>query len=142
MRADKRLTAWGDVAYAAKECSGDDVQDRLVELVARDPRAMPCYRAQARFHEGLIKVALQRSSASNNEQKALQGSFHDMIHLSVGAAYCDVFTCDHLVADWLGDLRKVLGLRPQLSRKQFETADKFVGALVETWPPKDAGAHD
>ena len=34
----------------------------------------------------------------------------------------------------LGDLRQILGLRPQLSRKKFTTTGAFVNALLAEWP--------
>ncbi len=134
MEADRRMVARRDVEYAAKQCSSGDVQDRLVELIEKNVQAMPCYRARARFNEGFLDTAVQRPGASNKERGALRGSFHDLIHLSVGAAYCDVFTCDGLVGDWLGDLRQILGLRPLLSRKKFTTTEAFVSALLAEWP--------
>jgi len=135
MEADRRLVARKDLDYAAaKACSGGDVQDLLVELFDKEPTALPCYRAVQRFNEGLISFAMTKEGGSKKERAALSGSFHDLVHLSVGAAYCDVFTCDGLVSDWLGPLRQALGLQPQLSAKKLGGPEPFVKALMSTWP--------
>jgi hypothetical protein len=52
--ADKRLTAKGDASYASKECNGGEVQDRLVDLYTREPKAMPLFRVIQRFAEGAV----------------------------------------------------------------------------------------
>ncbi len=93
---------------------------------------MPCYRARTRFNEGFVASAVRRPGPSNAEVKALSGSFHDFIHVSAGAAYCDVFTCHDVVSGWLGDLRADFGLPRQLSVKELGGPEAFVKAL--TWP--------
>lgn len=141
MAADQRLVARGDLEYAAKECSGGDVQDLLVKLFDDDPTSLPCFRAVQRFDEGLIAFALKKQGGSKSERDALSGSFHDLIHVSVGAAYCDVFTCDGNVSDWLGDLRDAIGLPHQLSVGRTDSGAKgFVEALMATWPRLDTMA--
>ena len=132
MDADRRLVARSDVEYESKDCSAGDVQDLLVALFDRDPTALPCHRAIQRFNEGLISFAMTKEGGSKRERAALSGSFHDLVHLSVGAAYCDVFTCDGLVSDWLGAQDR--GLRTQFSAKQLGGPQSFVKALMSTWP--------
>ena len=134
MEADRRLVALNDVEYATKTCSPGDVQDLLVALFDREPAALPCYRAVQCFNEGLISFAMTKAGGSKKERDALRGSFHDLVHLSVGAAYCDVFTCDGLVSDWLGPLRQDLKLPQQLSVKKRGGPAAFVKALMSTWP--------
>jgi hypothetical protein len=134
MDADRRLVARNDIEYAAKSCSGGEVQDLLVALLDKEPTALPCCRAVQRFNEGLISFAMTKEGGSKKERAALSGSFHDLVHLSVGAAYCNVFTCDGLVSDWLGPLRQDLGLQPQLSAKKLGGPEPFVKALMSTWP--------
>jgi hypothetical protein len=46
--------------------------------------------------------------------RCFSGTAPDFVHL-LGAAYCDVFTCDATVSGWLGDFRERLGLSRQLS---------------------------
>lgn len=41
--------------------------------------------------------------------RELRSSFYDYAHLGIGAAYCDVFTCDALAAECLGDAPERLG---------------------------------
>lgn len=134
MEADRRLTKRGDAEYDAKSCTAGGVQDLLVSLFASDPRAMPCYRVRTRFNQGFVAAALRRPGPSKGEAGALSGSFHDFIHVSAGAAYCDVFTCDDVVSGWLGNLRADLGLAAQLSVKGLGGPEAFVKALMATWP--------
>jgi hypothetical protein len=136
--ADKRLTSKGNAAYAAKECRDGDVQDRLVELYQREPKAMPLFRVIRQFNEG-ANAHVERGQIVNGQpskslRKTLLSSFGDWMHL-VGAAYCDVFTCDGTVSGWLGDVRVSLGLRPQLaSRGYMGGPEAFVRDLMATWP--------
>lgn len=140
--ADQRLVARGDLEYAATECSGGDVQDLFVKLFDDNPASLPCFRAVQRFNAGLIAFALKKQGGSKSERDALSGSFHDLIHVSVGAAYCDVFTCDGIVSDWLGDLRDAIGLSRQLSVGRTDSGAKgFVEALMATWPRLDTMAN-
>lgn len=76
-------------------------------------------RGPWRLEEGSKKAGKQASTT------------HDAAHL-VGAAYCDVFTCDGDVAEWLGDVRVSLGLRPQIWKKGKSKAE-FVRALTHDW---------
>jgi hypothetical protein len=131
--ADTRLTARRDIAYARKPCTGGQVQDLLVELFGRDPTAMPYFRVQRRLWPGFRSRAGRRAGPSNNERAALAGALEDNLHASVGAAYCDVFTCDGEVAEWLGDLRARLGRRPQMTaRAHVGGANGFVRDLMAT----------
>lgn len=134
MAADKRLTVAGNATYAAKTCSAGDVQDRVTDLFAAEPKAMPCYRAVQAFNEGFVAFAIGRAGPSKKEAEALRGSFHDLVHLAVGAAYCDTFTCDARVSGWLGDLRQRLGFCRQLTVRESGGPEAFVRALMAAWP--------
>jgi hypothetical protein len=132
--ADGRLTLKGDSLYAGKTCSSGDVQDALVDTYARDPRAMPLFRADRRFFDGAAARVVRGQPGSKSLREALRGSLCDWLHL-VGAAYCDVFTCDRAVSDWLGDLRAPLGLRPQLAvGGHLAGVAGFVTELMASWP--------
>jgi hypothetical protein len=136
--ADRRLALREDTAYAAKGCTGGDVQDLLVALYEREPRAMPLFRVDRRFVEGasarIKRGEVRDGRVSNAIRNALKGSLCDWIHV-MGAAYCDVFTCDGAVSDWLGNLRTTMGLRPQLALQGHPgESEGFVQALIGTWP--------
>jgi hypothetical protein len=132
--ADGRLTLRGDSLYAKKKCSSGEVQDALVDVYTRDPRAMPLFRADRRFFDGAAVRVVRGRQESRSLHDALRGSLCDWLHL-VGAAYCDVFTCDRAVSDWLRDLRSTLGLHPQLAvGGHAGGVGGFVAELMATWP--------
>ena len=71
--------------------------------------------------------------------KTLRSGFGDYMHV-VGAAYCDVVTCDRTVSDWLGDLRTTLGLRPQFAARGYPGGlSAFVQDLMATGPSELGG---
>ena len=133
LNADLRLIARADPEYATKSCTAGEVQDLLVSLFESDPRAMPSYKARIHFNQGFIGAAMRRRAPSRKERKDFHGTFHDLFHVSAGAAYCDVSTCDGPVSGWLGGLREELGLRHQLSVREVGP-EAFVRTLMSTWP--------
>lgn len=71
---------------------------------------------------------------SKRLREVLLSSFGDGMHL-VGAAYCDVFTCDGVVSGWLGDARETLGLQRQLAMRDHPgDPEGFVRALMAPVP--------
>jgi hypothetical protein len=135
--ADQRLMQRGDAAYLTKKCSAGEVQDMLVSLYDREPRSMPLFRVERKFIEGAASL-IERGQVVNGKVSGtlydkLRGSLGDWHHL-LGAAYCDVFTCDGTVSTWLGDVRTTLGLRHQLAVKGYPGgAEGFVRDLMATW---------
>ena len=95
---------------------------------------MPLFRTDRRFFAGLSERVVRGQPGSKRLRDDLKGSFCDWIHL-VGAAYCDVFTCDGTVSSWLADLRGTLGLRAQLIvRNHPGSTEGFVHDLMATFP--------
>jgi hypothetical protein len=134
LEADRRLVEGNDVNYLLKTCTGGDVQDRLVDLYQREPKALPIFRLDRKFIEGFIDAAMRKQAGSAKERSALGGSFYDNMHLA-GAAHCDVFTCDRVTSEWLGDFRTTIGRRPQLAvGRHPRGVDGFVEELMATWP--------
>jgi len=135
---DRRLTVRGDAVYAQKPYVAREIPGRLLELYEREPRTMPMFRVIQRFNEGanahVERGQVVNGEPSNSLRKTFQSSFADWMHL-VGAAYCDVFTCDRTVSGWLGDVRETLGLRPQLAVRGYPGGPQaFVRDLMATWP--------
>jgi hypothetical protein len=135
--ADRRLTERGDTAYARKSCTGGHAADLLVELFRNEPRAMPYLRVQRRLWSGFGSRAHEWIRGSKNERKACASGLEDNLHACVGAAYCDLFTCDGLVAEWLGDVRVGIGKRLQMTAKGYSGgAEGFVRDLMALWDGK------
>jgi hypothetical protein len=136
--ADKRLTARADVAYAKKQRSLREVQAGLIELYERDPKTMPLFRVIQRFNEG-ANAHVERGQVVDGQpskrlRDTLLSAFGDWLHL-MGAAYCDVFTCDGIVSGWLADVRNGLGLPRQLAvRGYLGGSEAFVRDLMATFP--------
>jgi hypothetical protein len=135
---DRRLTVRSDAVYAQKLCIAREIPGRLLELYEREPKAMPMFRVIQRFNEG-ANAHVERGQVVNGQpskslRKTFLSSFADWMHL-VGAAYCDVFTCDRTVSGWLGDVRQSLGLRPQLAVRGYPGGPQaFVRDLMATRP--------
>lgn len=136
--ADRRMTARGDAAYAQKQRTLPEIRARLIELYETDPKAMPFMRVSQSFNEGANAHVeggqVVDGQPSRRLREAHESGPADWMHL-VGAAYCDVFTCDGRVAGWLGDVRAALGLRRQLAvRGHPSGAQGFVRDLMATVP--------
>lgn len=67
-----------------------------------------------RFIRHAAKDVLGRASVESRAFDKQRGDFYDISHL-VGAAYCDVFTCDQRTADRLGDGRALIGRLPAIT---------------------------
>ena len=110
-----------------------EVLHPFVVLAQSNPIALPADKVTARLLEGFAATAARRTPGSAKFE-GMHSSATDVFHAIVPAAYCDVFTCDALVAQWLGDARQTLGLRRQLARGDFPSEDDFVAALASTFP--------
>jgi hypothetical protein len=134
LEADRRLVARLDASYLGKTCTSGDVQDLLVDLYDGDLQALPLFRIDRLFIEGFVAAALRKQAGSAKERDALGGSFYDNLHL-IGAAYCDVFTCDRETSNWLGSFRTQIGRAPQLTvGGHARGVEGFVADLMSTWP--------
>jgi len=95
---------------------------------------LPLFRVAIRFNEGFVAGVMRREAGSKKDREALSGSFHDSLHL-VGAAYCDVFTCDKGTSESLGGFRAQIGRQCQLAvRGHAGGIQGFVEALIANWP--------
>jgi hypothetical protein len=124
--------------FESSPVQGERVADKLVELFEKESRSLPACRAGHLFTQGnadmVDRGALINGVPSNKLLRTLRSGFGDYMHL-VGAAYCDVVTCDGTVSDWLGDLRTTLGLRPQLAARGYPGGPRaFVHKLMASWP--------
>ena len=70
----------------------------------------------------------------------IHGQFYDLVHIALGGAYCDLFTCDGAMDRTLGSLRSRLGLQLQVSRKGTGSDDVFVTALDLTLERLSSGS--
>lgn len=111
---------------------GTHAQDLLVELIGQTPSAMPSFRLVDDFSMAWGDLA-GRQTPGSNRASGMESTFEDFLHLAVGAAYCDVFTCDADVSGCLGDARIKLGLARQLSVREVGGPAAFVKALMATW---------
>jgi hypothetical protein len=134
MDADRRLTENADVAYAAKAYTSNEVLDRFIEQYQNDPRSLPLQRAHGLHVESLLDGVGRRTPGSSRDRDLLSGAMEDGMHL-VGAAYCDVFTCDRITSNALGDFRTTIGRMPQLAIGGYPGGvEAFVRDLMATWP--------
>jgi len=102
----------------------------FVERHQQDPFALPTERVLVTFAEGIEHSVLTRSPGSNGWNE-LAGDYFDMQHALIGAAYCDVFTCDARTAARLNGVREALGFEPPLALGS--DAEAFLDALIATY---------
>jgi hypothetical protein len=108
-------------------------QHRAVELYERDQQVLPLFCVETLFGHGLAEAILRKTPGSPGDVKALSGASEDGLHL-VGAAYCDVFTCDRATSNTLGGIRAKLGLRPEFAARGYPGGlGAFVADLMATW---------
>lgn len=127
MDAHKRLIGKQDLEYVASGATLNDIVDPLVDLYDRVPASLPLTRVLDRLGAGLARTAAARTTASQ-KFNALDSSLADIFHAAIGAAYCTVFTCDQLTAEWLGDVRSGLGFGPPIVYRG--DPDAFVSSLA------------
>lgn len=108
------------------------VQERLVEKAATDASLLPMHTVLSRFNDGLANAAVARQPNSQGDRD-LESSIWDQWHAAVGAAYCDVFTCDRTTEMWLADARTALGRAPALSVGRARTPELFADLLRRTY---------
>jgi len=125
METHERLTLY-DAAYARSGATLNTIIDPFVALFLHTPAALPISQVLERLTQGFIGRAAARTPQSASFL-GLGSSMADIFHALIGAAYCSHFVCDRLTAEWLGDLREVLGL-PQSVVFTGDGA-KFVGQL-------------
>lgn len=127
--AFRRMEARGE----APSSSWGDVQNPFVAQHEDVPTAMPLQRVTDHLVQGFGETAARRTPGSSKYNK-LDSSMADVFHALAGAAYCDVFTCDQLTSEWLGDVRVQLGLQRQLAEGEIEGGPSgFVEALMATY---------
>jgi hypothetical protein len=115
-------------------CTDQQVLHTAFALYESDESELPLYRIQKAYGKGLAEGIERRTAGSAKDVKALSGAAEDGLHL-VGAAYCDVFTCDRATSLSIGDVRQRIGRRPQLAVGGHPGgAAGFVGDLMATWP--------
>ncbi|WP_394835825.1 hypothetical protein LVJ94_02715 [Pendulispora rubella] len=129
--AGQRLDQRGDPQYAARTIRNGEEQDAFVALFDSDPRALPATRLAMTFTPAFFNAAAKRVPGSRRDLANASG-FGDYYHLCIGAAYCNVFTCDVPTVKLLGDARVGLGWPAPISL--LDGAEMFVEKLIATWP--------
>jgi hypothetical protein len=95
-------------SFAATGANRGSVQDLLVDEMARNPRALPLWRVRQAMMPSFRALVLRLTPGSKRDAKLL-GDVLDAEHAGVGAAYCDVFTCDVENAPTITPVRMGLG---------------------------------
>lgn len=128
-QAYERLRGVDLRAFHELHRASPDPVGAFTELVLASPMSLPSSFILEQFGGSFIEVAAAREPGSNRARE-LESSFYDYAHLAIGAAYCDVFTCDALSSQCLGDTRVRLGREPQIALgKGALDAAGFVRAL-------------
>lgn len=125
--AHRRLAA-SSIAYRQLRLSEGGVQDPFVDFVAKTPSAVPITRVTRAFTPGFADTARRANRGRKRVRKAESAPL-DFMHAAIGAAYCDIFTCDEETSAWLGNTRKDLGLSEQIALGGAVSRRAFVQAL-------------
>jgi len=127
--AHVRIVRRGE-ALATTNSHGEHVSDLLVSLVETRADAMPSWRIATEFSARWNDLAGRRTPGSKRAN-AMSSTFEDYVHLAVGGAYCDVFTCDADVSECIGpNVRRGFGLGPQTSVRETGGPAPFVARLM------------
>ncbi len=97
-----------------------------------DLRVLPYIFLSQRVVRNMSFEILKRPSRNSGAFDKQRGDLYDIAHL-VGAAYCDVFTCDARTARRLGGGRELLGFCPPISGRP-EVVNELITAQLR-WPP-------
>lgn len=129
--AAQRLRSSGMLSAS---CTDQQVLHYAFASYDSDRSELPLYRIQKAYGKGLAEGIERRTAGSSKDAKALSGAAEDGLHL-VGAAYCDVFTCDRATSLSIGDVRVRVGRTPQLAVGGHPGGvGGFVRDLMATWP--------
>jgi hypothetical protein len=98
--------------------SSRDIQEtdvvQAAERLRNQTSALPLDRLNYNILRWIGEVITEKKSTSGQFEQLYRSLGWDLEHLS-GAAYCDVFTCDHFIDKAIGTFRTDLGFRRQIS---------------------------
>jgi hypothetical protein len=118
-----------DAMFVGTRATPGSVQDALVDLVSTNPRALPLWRVRQAMTESLREVVLRTTPGSKRDARLL-GDVLDAEHAGVGAAYCDVFTCDVENEPTIAPVRTALGLDAPIALRHGAPRSEFLERLV------------
>ncbi|MDB4977277.1 MAG: hypothetical protein JWN48_5618 [Myxococcaceae bacterium] len=99
-------------------------RDRFLVLIACTPSLMPARYLRERIWRAYSwRLDPNASPISANFRRKHLGNASDWFHAEVGAAYCNVFTCDQSTARDLHGIREALGHQPALAGATPVVAD-------------------
>ena len=91
-----RLQRIGAIAIGA--FSPKEAASRLRASFDADPTLLPSWRLSTDVSASVLEAMSRKPTLSAKVRKDFSGTFFDYVHAAVGAAYCDVFTCDAKIA--------------------------------------------
>jgi hypothetical protein len=116
------------------DTSVEEAGDALVEAWHIKPRTFRSERIFQAAFRGMRRRLREAPAASPAKKLVDVSTLYDVIRASVGAAYCDVFTCDRGTCTILGDTRERIGLSKALALGGSCSAEHFVRALTSSVP--------
>ncbi len=87
------------------------------------------WRLTTQYSSNWLDMAGRRQTSSK-KFRDLRSSFPDMVHVAIGGAYCDIFTCDADASVCVGVAREKLGLPRQVSERE-KGLDGFCRELLD-----------
>lgn len=123
------LASFGHADIALCEVSHDTVVERVRTAWLDGEDVFRCHRLVRAFLDGLEGSTRAVVPQSKQTGRRFGSGAWDLAHAIMGGTSCEVFTCDRLTADIIGEGRRVFGFPAPMSVREG-TVDEFVERLL------------
>lgn len=123
------LASFGHPDIALAEVSHDTVVERVRTAWLDGEDVFRCHRLARAFLDGLEDSTRAVDPQSKQTGRRFGSGAWDLAHAIMGGTSCEVFTCDRLTADIIGEARRAFGFGAPMSVREG-TVDEFVERLL------------
>ena len=123
------LDSLGHPDFGLCEVSHDTVVERVRSAWLHGEDVFRCHRLARAFLDGLEASTRDLKPQSKQTGRRFGSGAWDLAHAIMGGTSCEVFTCDRLTADIIGEGRRVFGFPVPMSVRE-DTVDEFVDRLL------------
>jgi hypothetical protein len=123
------LDSLGHPDFGLCEVSHDIVIERIRTAWLDGEDVFRCHRLARAFLDGLEDSTRDVDPQSKQTGRRFGSGAWDLAHAIMGGTNCEVFTCDRLTADIIGEGRRAFGFPAPMSVSEH-TVDEFVDRLL------------
>lgn len=123
------LASFGHPDIALCEVAHDTVVERVRTAWLDGEDVFRCHRLARAFLDGLEGSTRAVDPQSKQTGRRFGSGAWDLAHAIMGGTSCEVFTCDRLTADIIGEGRRAFGFGAPMSVREG-TVDEFVERLL------------